>query len=186
MDIDFSAFESLAKNHSTEEGVNAQFYDRSVKTDAIDAQGFPVFKNVCFCKIRIKDNNSEVFDQPANDDKKKRFPQEYARYLLSKKQVAEGTPLEQFAFLSLAEVDALKIRGIFTVEALANLSQEKAQSLGVAKEQKLAQKFAEQALGNKQIADWQQKEEQYQYRIKQQEEEIYRLRKSLHKRGNRE
>lgn len=184
MDIDFSTFENLTRNNVSEDGINARFYDRSIKTDTIDEQGFPIFKNVCFCEIRIKDNNSEVFDQPATEDKKKRFPQEYARYLLSKKQISSGTPLEQFAFLSLAEVDSLKCRGIFTVEALSELNDDKSRSLGIIRERDLARKFIDNSKHNKQIADWHQQEERYQNRIRHLEEDIKNLRQALKSKGD--
>lgn len=184
MDIDFSTFENLTRNNTSEEGVIARFYDRSIKTDAIDEQGFPIFKNVCFCEIRIKDNSSEVFDQPATEDKKKRFPHEYNRYLLSKKQVSQGTPLEQFAFLNLAEVDALKSRGIFTVEALAELNDNKAVSLGILKERNLARKFIHNSKSNKQIADWHYQEEKYKDTIHRLEEELKKLRLAFNSRGD--
>ena len=179
--MDFSAFERIARNAAPEEGVCARFYDRSVKTGRIDEHGFPVFENVCFCEIRIKDNNSEIFDQPATEEKKKRFPLEYARYQLAKKQVENGTPLEQFAFLTLSEVDALKSRGIFTVEALAGLDSARAENLGVSRERELAAKFIKQAAGNKAVSDWQQAEEKYKARIKKLENEIKNLRISLKK-----
>ena len=185
MNIDFSTFENLARCAASEEGVSARFYDRSIKTDAIDAQGFPIFKNVCFCEIRIKDNNSEVFDQPATDEKKHRFPQEYARYMLAKKQVASGTPLEQFAFLNLAEVDMLKCRGIHTVEDLANLPISKAKNLGIEREKDLAQKFIAQAAGNKQLSDWQNQEEKYIAQICQLEDEVKKLRQQLSHKGDK-
>ncbi|MBE6452999.1 MAG: hypothetical protein E7012_05885 [Alphaproteobacteria bacterium] len=183
MDIDFSAFENLARSASSEEGINARFYDRSIKTDTIDEQGFPVFKNVCFCEIRIKDNNSEIFDQPATEEKKRRFPQEYSRYLLSKKQISSGTPLEQFAFLSLAEVDSLKCRGIFTVESLSSLDDFKAGNLGIKRERDLARKFISFSKSNKSIADMQLKEEKYQSKIRRLEEEVRNLRQELKSKG---
>ncbi|MBE6447907.1 MAG: hypothetical protein E7018_01230 [Alphaproteobacteria bacterium] len=179
MNIDFSIFDNLARSSCSEDGVCARFYDRSIKTDRIDDAGFPVFKNVCFCEIRIKDNNSEVFDQPATEDKKRRFPQEYARYLLGKKQVSEGTPLEQFAFLSSAEIDSLKYRGVFTVEALAQLPQDKASSLGLIREKDLAQKFVSQASTNKKLADWQVEEEKYICQICHLEDELKKLQQQL-------
>ncbi len=184
MDMDFSMFENVAVGRHAEDNVCARFYDRSVKTGNLDKHGFPVFENVCFCEIRIKDNNTEVFDQPADADKIKRFPQEYARYKLSKQQAQDGTPLEQFAFLNLAEVDALKCRGIFTVEALAALPPEKSTVLGVDRERDLAVRFMEQAKGNSALAAWQQAEEKYLSRIKQLQAEVNSLR-AIVKKGRR-
>ena len=176
--MDFLTFEKIAKNTQPEEGIFARFYDRTVKTGRIDKHGFPVFENVCFCEIRLKDNNSEVFDQPATEEKKKRFPAEYARYLLAKKQAEKGSPLEQFAFLTASEIESLKIRGIFTVEALAELDVQKAEDLGVARERALAVKFTEQAASNTALAGWQEKEEKYKSKIKKLEEQLKSLKKN--------
>ena len=169
--------ELRCQNNQSEEGVIARFYDRAVKTGRIDKQGFPIFENVCFCEIRLKDNNSEVFDQPASDEKKKRFPTEYARYLLGKKQEEEGTPLEQFAFLSLSEIESLKIRGIFTVEALAGLDEETARLIGVLSENKAAKLFLQQAKGHKALIEAQKREERYLAEIDFLKSQIEKLRR---------
>lgn len=175
--MDFAMFEKVANNSGSEEGIVARFYDRTVKTQEIADNGLPKFKQVCFCEIRIKDNISEVFDQPATEDKIKRFPVEYARYQLAKKQVAEGTPLEQFAFLDRAEIESLKIHGIFTVETLAALSADRAVLLGIEKERQLAEKFLLQAKDNLSLKNWQQKEEKYLAKIAQLEEKLALLSK---------
>lgn len=183
--MDFATFERVARDSSSEEGVFARFYDRAVKSNELGENGLPKFKMICFCEIRIKDNNCEVFDQPATPDKIKRFPAEYARYQLGKKQVKDGTPLEQFAFLSAAEVETLKIHGIFTVETLAELPKEKAVQCGLENEKALAMKFLEQAHNNAAIADWQKKEEEYRHKIALLEEEIASL-KTMERKGKRD
>lgn len=132
-DINFATFQGLlTKDMGQSSDVFARFYDRVIKTDDINPKtGMPVFKTTCFVQIRIKNNSSEVYDQPATEEKINRFPIEYNRYLLSKKQTETGTPLAQCAFLSLAQVEMLKYYGIFTVEALNDLSEEKATDLDV-------------------------------------------------------
>ena len=92
---------------------------------------------------------------------------EYARYQLSKKQVQKGTPLEQFAFLTSAEIESLKIRGIFTVEALAELDKDKAVQLEITREQELAKKFLLRSKDNNALLSWQKKEEEYVAQIEQ-------------------
>ncbi len=173
--MDFATFEKIAKNTVSEEGVCARFYDRAVKRDIVDKNGLPLFDTICYVEIRFKDNNAEVFDQPATEDKIKRFPAEYARYQLARKQISEGKPLEQFAFLTVAEIEMLKSRGIFTVEALAALTDEKAGELDVEKERDLAVKFVEQAKGNIIVSEWQEKEEQYLQKISLLEAKIKEL-----------
>lgn len=174
--MDFATFEKIAAGTSAEDGVSARFYDRAVKTGALSADGLPQFKMQCFCEIRIKDNNSEVYDQPATEDKIRRFPKEYACYRLAKKEAENGTPLQQFAFLDAAEIESLKLRGIFTVEVLAGLSDERAAELGLTEEKALAVKFVEQARGNLNLAQWQKKENEYLQKIKMLESKIEDMR----------
>ena len=102
---------------------------------------------------------------------------EYARYQLARKQVEQGTPLEQFAFLTAAEIESLKVRGIFTVEALASLDVEKASGLELQEQQKLAKRFMAQAKDNKILQEWQQKEDKYLEEIKALKEKITELQK---------
>lgn len=175
MDADFSMFQDLLNNSKGEEGVAARFYDRSVKTSKIDDNGMPVFENVTYVEIRMKDNNTDVYDQPADKEKIRRFPLEYQRYQLERKQIKDGTPLNQFAFLDAAQIDTLKVRGIFTVEALAELPEEKAAQLNVVREHELAVKFLENAKDNKVLLEWQEKEKAYQDEIKRLQEEIAAL-----------
>ncbi len=144
-DMDFATYQNLINQNKqrNDDSITARFYDRAIKTTQFDNNGIPVFKNVCYCEIRIKDNTTEVFDQPADSEKINRFPVEYARYQLLKKQLEEGTPLEKFAFLTASEIETCKYRGIFTIEALAEMTEEKAQNLNLQNEQGLARKFVE-------------------------------------------
>lgn len=184
--MDFATFEKIAAGSTSEEGVAARFYDRAVKTGTLSADGLPQFKMQCFCEIRIKDNNSEVYDQPATEDKIRRFPKEYARYQLAKKEIENGTPLQQFAFLNAAEIETLKLHGIFTVEALAGLNDIRAQELELMEEKALAVKFVEQAKGNLTLAQWQKKETEYQQKIKMLENQIEDMRQQNKMRSSHE
>lgn len=181
---DFELFQQvLDERKSPDRNVAARFYDRAVKTAALDDNGLPCFEDVCFVEIRAKDSY-DVFDQPADADKIRRFPAEYQRYLAAKQQHKKGAPLEQFAFLSAAEIESLKVRGVFTVEALAELDDDKAAELGVEKERDLAMKFLAQAKGNTALADWQRKEEVYKGEIQMLKEENARLKSTLLKKKN--
>ena len=179
MDMDFAMFRQIADNTGDESNVRARFYDKAVKTEAITADGLPIFKNVTYIEIRLKDNNTEVFNQPANAEKIKRFPREYMAYQMSKKQITDGTPLEQFAFLSAAELETCRSRGIFTVEALANLDADKVQSLGLQNEHRLAVIFLQNAQKNNAVALMAQKEAEYRATIEKLNERIAVLTEQL-------
>lgn len=159
--MDYALFQQVIGQSESEKNVAARFYDKAVKTNEVAKNGLPVFKNVTYIEIRLKDNSTEVFNQPATDEKIRRFPKEYALYQLSKKQVENGTPLEQFAFLTAAEIATCKSRGVFTVEALAGLDIDKVQSLGLQDEHVLAEMFLEKSNNNKMLDDFAKKEVEY-------------------------
>lgn len=175
--MDFDTYQQLIeqnKNH-LDEGVSARFYDRAVKIGQLDNNGIPKFRDVCYCEIRIKDNTTEVFDQPATPDKIERFPVEYARYQLSKKQSQQGIPLENFAFLSLSEIESCKYHGIFTLEALVKLNEDKVRNLGLQTEQKIARNFLENNRQVKKTADIVELQKTYEQKIALLQNEISRL-----------
>lgn len=175
MDIDFAVFQQIASQTQDEKNVAARFYDKAVKTSEVSENGLPIFKNVTYVEIRLKDNSTEVFNQPATEEKIKRFPKEYALYKLSKEQAKDGTPLEQFSFLTAAEIATCKNRGIFTVEALAGLDFDKVNSLGLQNEHVLAQMFLEEAGINVKLKKFADREKEYQEKIRALEEKISAL-----------
>ncbi|MBQ8481962.1 MAG: hypothetical protein IJ532_05460 [Alphaproteobacteria bacterium] len=177
MDFDFAMFRQFADNTNDDRNVAARFYDKAVKTTAMNDNGLPIFKNVTYVEIRLKDNNTEVFNQPASPEKIERFPREYALYKMAKAQIKEGTPLEQFAFLTAAEIATCKNRGIFTVEALANLSDDKVKSLGLQNEHKFAEIFMRNAKSNNKVADFARKEKEYADKIAEYKEKFELLNK---------
>jgi len=181
MDMDFAMFQRLINHADEEQNIAARFYDKAVKTENVGKNGLPVFKNVTYVEIRIKDNSTEIFNQPATAEKIKRFPREYAFYKMSKEKQKQGSPLEQFAFLTAAEIETCKNRGIFTVEELAKLDFEKVQNLGLENEHILARIFLENAEKNANIADFAVKEKKYEAKITELKEEIVMLRKTIEK-----
>jgi hypothetical protein len=66
----------------------------------------------------------------------------------------DGTPLNQFAFLSVPQLEACDKRGILTVEDLAKLSDEQAKELSLIDERNCAVKFLEMAKNNAIIAKY--------------------------------
>lgn len=181
MDADFAMYQKLLSEQDQNSNVVARFYDRWIKTDRLGKDGLPIFETKTFIEIRIRDNTTEVYDQPATEEKKKRFPLEFSRYQIEKKQVENGTPLEMFAFLDAGEVASLKVRGIFTVETLAELKEEYVKNLGLEREKELAIKFLEGAKMNMEISDFAEKEEKYKAEIERLKDEIRELKEAKKK-----
>lgn len=177
--MDYALFQQVIGQSESEKNVAARFYDKAVKTNEVAKNGLPVFKNVTYIEIRLKDNSTEVFNQPATDEKIRRFPKEYALYQLSKKQVENGTPLEQFAFLTAAGIATCKSRGVFTVEALAGLDIDKVQSLGLQDEHVLAEMFLEKSNNNKMLDDFAKKEVEYERALEALREQLAVVQRAL-------
>ena len=177
--MDYALFQQVIGQSESEKNVAARFYDKAVKTNEVAKNGLPIFKNVTYIEIRLKDNSTEVFNQPATDEKIRRFPKEYALYQLSKKQVENGTPLEQFAFLTAAEIATCKSRGVFTVEALAGLDIDKVQSLGLQDEHVLAEMFLEKSNNNKVLDDFAKKEVEYERALEALREQLAVVQRAL-------
>lgn len=177
--MDYALFQQVIGQSESEKNVAARFYDKAVKTNEVAKNGLPVFKNVTYIEIRLKDNSTEVFNQQATDEKIRRFPKEYALYQLSKKQVENGTPLEQFAFLTAAEIATCKSRGVFTVEALAGLDIDKVQSLGLQDEHVLAEMFLEKSNNNKMLDDFAKKEVEYERALEALREQLAVVQRAL-------
>lgn len=182
MDADFSLFNSFINGGQRERNVFARFYDRTIKTDKINAKtNLPIFEDVCFVEIRMKDNNTDIYDQPATPEKIRRFPQEYQLYLTAKKQVETGTPLEQFAFLTGSQVATLKCHGVFTIEALSALTQEQAVSIGLDAERERALSFIKLSENNFKIDAFVKKENEYKKEISALKKQIEELKKQIEK-----
>lgn len=177
--MDFATYQNLidqTKQHC-DDGVIAKFYDRLIKTDQTTKDGLPIFKSICYCEIRLRDNTSEIFDQPADSEKINRFPVEYARYQLAQTKTKDGTPLEEFAFLRSSEIEACKYRGVFSVEELADLSDEHAAELGLKEEVIKARQFITQSRKIKQGMDFATQEKKYLKQISELKAELASLKK---------
>ncbi len=149
MNFDLTEFRDVLDRNRQNEGVFAKFYDKAVKTDAVHpVTGLPVFRDVCYVEIRLKNNMTDVYNQPATSEKIKRFPLEYKQYVAAKEQRVDGTPLEQFSFLTAAQIETLKCHGIFTVEALNALNEQRVADLGLADEHAKARLFLKMAENN--------------------------------------
>ncbi|MDD4519893.1 MAG: hypothetical protein PHI50_03295 [Alphaproteobacteria bacterium] len=182
--MDFNLFETATKTKENE-GIYARFYDRVIKTNKIDEAGFPIFETCLYVEIKMKDNTTEIFNQRADKDKIKRFPLEYALYQQQKEQEHKGTPLSQYAFLSLSQIEALKARGIFTIQELSALEEEKVRQLGIQKEVHLAQKFIDFTKNSAVLLKWEEQEKKLKDEIKTLQEKITVLSRKKNKKGGK-
>lgn len=103
------------------DGSFVEIYEKAVKNEAESEKvGHPVFDSVPY--VRIKPTNSkDVFDQPLNDEKKRRFADLYAKFQSGEEVKVSGWPISEWAQLDATQVETLKSAGILTVQALAEM-----------------------------------------------------------------
>lgn len=130
--------------NNQEENVFATFYDKVIKTDQVKENGMPIFEEKTYIEIRITDDN-DVVNRLAEDDDKIRFPTAYQRYLNSKNHKQDGTPLNQYSFLTAIQLANCRCCSIETVEQLATISDDKAKFFDLLDERAAAKKFLENA-----------------------------------------
>ena len=150
-ELGFEVFSNMLQNQRSDNNVFAKFHKKWVKTGNVKENGLPEFVEKLYIEIKIK-GNTDVVDRPVNETDMMRFPREYAFFKNKEVKTKDGTPLNQFAFLTVPELDACDNRGIFTVEDLAAITDEQAQDMNLTDAKELAIKFLQMAKDNQAIA----------------------------------
>ena len=123
---------------SDENGADARlavtFYKKSVKQeDASNEAGRPIFKEFDFVRICVPGDNLTEIDTYAQDSHKARFPRQWAHYqnqVAGQEQIV-GTPIEQWPLITRSQADELKGIKFYTVESVANCSDQQLQRIGM-------------------------------------------------------
>ena len=114
-----------------------RFYQREVENEYLTSQeGRPIKYMADFVRIEIPGNMTSVIDTFANDDHKKRFPIQWAQFLNEKTDgkndgEAQGTLLRDWSLLTPAQASELKHWKFYTVEQIANASDQHIMQLGM-------------------------------------------------------
>ena len=112
----------------------ARFYKKAIKqTFESEKQGRPIFADVVYCECYPAGSTLLRMDVPANDLHKQRFSKQWAYYQATQTGDATiaGTPLDQWAILSPADVENLRGMKFQTVENIAAASDMALQSIGM-------------------------------------------------------
>lgn len=117
----------------SDQGVNVEFYQDSVPSMIQSEQaGHPVFVEKTFVRIMIPGSQNTIIEQPVEDVHKRRFPVQWARFTAGEKNAEmSGWKLESWPAINSAQVKTLKYMNIFTVEQLAEITDNAAQSIGM-------------------------------------------------------
>lgn len=99
-----------------------RFYQRPVQNNfRSQKEGRPIFDEVDYVEILVPGNRGSVVDERVNDSHKARWPKFYDAFKQGQTLAETGTPLEEWAAISRAQVEELKHFNIRTVETLAAL-----------------------------------------------------------------
>ena len=97
------------------------------------SEGRPIFEQRAYVQILSPGDTKNIIDTPVSDEHKKRWPSQWEAFLKGSEQPIDGTPLNEWPRLNKAEVEELKAINIFTIEQLADLSDNAAQgAMGLA------------------------------------------------------
>lgn len=110
-----------------------KFYSKPVE-NAYKSQleGRPISEMRDFVRIEIPGNQLSVIDTFANDDHKQRFPIQWARYMNEKTEGdVQGTLLRDWPILTASQVQELKHFKFYTVEQIAQASDQQIGSIGM-------------------------------------------------------
>ena len=157
-----------------------RFYSKELQNDFLtNKEGRPISYMADFVRIEIPGNQLSIIDTFVNSTHKTQFPQQWAMYLNEKADGnhnpdnVQGTLLRDWPILNAAQATELKHFKFYTVEQVANASDQQLMSIGMtagmsplalrdkakaflenAKDSSFAQKQAEELnLRDQQIAD---------------------------------
>lgn len=125
------------------------------RTKSIEA-GRPIFEEKTFIQIMVPGDKDNIVTREIRENDKRRFPKQWAAYENDRSELIEGTPLEQWPHLSVAQVEELKYFNIRTVEQLAGVSDSASQNfMGIQVLKARAQEFLEASKENVSLASLQ-------------------------------
>ena len=120
--------------NSPDSRLNIKFYQRAVQNNfKSNLEGRPIMEMRDFILIEVPGNQTLSIDTFAQDEDKKRFPIEWARYQNEKVDgEIEGTLLNDWPVLNAAVAAELKHFKFYTVEQIAGASDAQLNTIGMA------------------------------------------------------
>lgn len=121
-----------ATGKPTDDPVAAGFYDGFKPDPEATAEfGRPMVKPCVMVMVQTPGQNLELYDQPAKEIHKQRYPIAWKRYQEGAKPVEEGhTPLAMFPPMTRADVINYRAMGVHSVEGLVAVSSDNISRLG--------------------------------------------------------
>lgn len=175
-----------------------RFYQKEVKHEFNSIkEGRPMYYMADFVRIEIPGNQFSIIDTFANETHKAMYPQQWARYQNEKKDLGDddiqGTLLKDWPILNAAQVRELKHYHFYTVEQVANASDDQINKITMIvgmgghafreKAQNYLKRAKDSAIVDAQAEELRKRDEQLEALQKQMEEMAAKLAEREPKRG---
>jgi hypothetical protein len=123
------------QNHA-DNRLQVRFYKRAVQQDQASLEaGRPIFKDFDFVHICVAGDSLTEIDTYALGSHKTRFPIQWANYMNRQGAHDEevvGTPVTEWPIVSKSQAEELRALKFYTVESIANASDQHLQRIGMA------------------------------------------------------
>jgi len=139
---------------SQDKRLHVTFYSRAVPNRfRTQEEGRPVYEQKDYIRLMVPGDRNYELDVPATDHYQQRFPDQWTRYKRGLSESMDGTPLESWPALNVAQVAELRAMNVTTVDQLAVMPDQLAQKMmGNFKLREKAQAFLEAAKGTAQAS----------------------------------
>lgn len=117
-------------SYGNDKGLLVEFVEDAVHQEFESNQaGRAIYKQTAFLSIIYPGDKTKRTYRPAMDIDKRRFPLQWAAFEKGEKAIENGTPITQWNYLSKSQALELKHMGFWTVELLANATDQAISSL---------------------------------------------------------
>lgn len=121
---------NLYVTYGDDKGLLVEFMDDAVHQPFESEQaGRAIYKQTPFISIIFPGDKTKRTYRPASEEDKRRFAVQWSAFEKGEKAVENGTPLTEWNYLSKSQALELKHMGFWTVELLANATDQAISSL---------------------------------------------------------
>ena len=161
--------------HKGDENLYVKFFTHPVENhEETIKEGRPMYRDAEFISIMVPGDKDNIVVREVREQDKQRFPRHYAAYAQGKEELIDGTPLERWGFITMAQVEELKFFNLRTVEQLATVSDSNAQKfMGIQMLKQSAKDYIDSSKGDAPILGLQDK-------LFKKDQELERLQNTVH------
>jgi hypothetical protein len=128
MPVDVDQFS--APPFAQDKRLHVTFYTKAVQNRSrSQTEGRVVYEEKDYIRIMVPGDRNYELDVPAEPHYQGRFPTQWERYKKGQQERVDGTPLEAWPALNVAQVAELRAMNVFTVDQLANVPDSLAQKM---------------------------------------------------------